>query len=81
LNINLTFLDWPIDESNLSVTKMYCLGVCGKILASGSQSEAIMWLRFCHWASKHQHIYSMWQRICHWASQHQLSLKVGADLW
>jgi len=30
-----------MDESNLSVTKMYCLGVCDKILASWSQSEAI----------------------------------------
>jgi len=70
-----------MDESNLSVTKMYCLGVCGKILAGGSQSEPICGYVF---ATEFQSICiftEMWQDICHRASQHQLSLKVGADLW
>jgi len=40
LNIKLTFTEWPIDKSNLSVNFFYCLGVCGKILASGSLLEA-----------------------------------------
>ena len=65
-----------MDESNLRVTKMYCLRVCGKILASGSQSEPI-----CGYKKSISIFTEMWQHICHWASQHQLSLKVGADLW
>jgi len=67
-------------ESNLSVTKMYCLGVCGKILASGSQSEPTCGYVFAT-GSQFRIFTEMWQHICHWASQHQLSLKVGADLW
>jgi len=70
-----------MDDSNLSVTKMYCLGVCGKILASGCQSEAICGCGFATGPQSISIFTEMWQRICHWASQHQLSLKVGADLW
>ena len=60
---------------------MYCLGVCGKMLASGSQSEPICGYVFATGPQSISMFTEMWQHICHWASQHQLSLKVGADLW
>jgi len=50
-----------MDESNLRVTKMYCLRVCGKILASGSQSEPI-----CGYKKSISIFTEMWQHICHW---------------
>ena len=67
LNINLTSLDWPIDESYLSGKKIYCLGVCGKILASMGVSQ--------------KPYVATYLPLSIPASCHQLSLKVAVDLW
>jgi len=62
---------------------MYCLGVCGKILASGSQSEAIRGYVFAT-GPQSISIFTVCGNITYLTPgpQHQLlSLKVGADLW
>jgi len=46
-----------MDESNLSVTEMYCFYWFVANTCQRMSVRSHMWLRFCHWASKHQHIY------------------------
>jgi len=50
---------------------MYWLRICGKILASGSQSEAICDYGFATGPQSVSIFTEMWQHICHWVSQSQ----------